>query len=224
MAMTPDGDLERVLNRPAARTAGAVCTAAALAAVAALVAWIVVWQGRGPAVLGYLGVWVAGWALMAVMGVYLMLGRTSAQRVLLIFWLVVAMTAVIAALAGQVYGSGWWTLPVPLWTVVVAVLAAAVVCAALLVAASVDRSPLRYASYVTVSVAVAVALAIVVNVIAQDVYWHRDIQQLGRYGLSERTRKILANLQVPVRLTCVYTATDESDARGTTSARRCWSC
>jgi hypothetical protein len=47
-----------------------------------------------------------------------------------------------------------------------------------------------------------------VNLIGQDLYAHRDLQQLGRYGLSERTRKILATLQTPVRLTCVYTSED----------------
>ncbi len=92
-----------------------------------------------------------------------------------------------------------------------AVLGGAVVAVALVVRASVDRSPLRYASYVTVSIAAALALVIVVNLIAQDsaLYWHRDMQQLGRYGLSGRTRRILATVQSPVRLTCVYTSTDE---------------
>ena len=212
--MRADSDLERVLNRPTARTAGVVCAAVALLAAAAVVVLMVLWQDRGALVLTHLGGWAALWVLMAVAGVQLALGSPNAQRLLLVFWLLVAVVAAIAALAGQVHGASWWTLPVPLSAVIAALLVAAVVCAALLVAASLDRSPLRYASYVTVSIAVAVALGITVNLIAQDLYLHRDLQQLGRYGLSERTRKIVATLQTPVLLTCVYTSADEA-TRGT---------
>lgn len=210
MAMTPGNDLERVLNRPAARRAGVVCAAAALMAAAAVVALMVVWRDRDPVLLTHLGAWAALWALMAAAAVQLALGSANAQRLLLVFWVLVAVVAAISALTGQVHGAAWWALPVPLWAVVAAMLTGAVVCVALLVAASVDRSPLRYASYVTVSIAVAVALAITVNLVAQDIYLHRDVQQLGRYGLSERTRKIAATLQTPVRLTCIYTSADEA--------------
>ncbi|MCJ7544403.1 MAG: phage scaffolding protein, partial [Phycisphaerae bacterium] len=210
MAMTPDSDLERVLDRPAARRAGVVCAGVAVLAAAAVVALMVVWPQHDPVLLTHLGAWAALWALIAVAAVRLALGSASAQRLLLVFWLLVGVVTAICALAGQVRGAAWWTLPVPLGAVLAAMLTGAVVCVALLVAASADRSPLRYASYVTVSIAVAVALAITVNLIAQDIYLHRDMQQLGRYGLSERTRKIVATLQTPARVTCVYTSSDEA--------------
>lgn len=213
--MTADGELERSLHRAGARAAGVVCAALALLGAAVLGALMFAWRDAGAVVLAYLGAWAALWVLMAVAGVQLLRGNAGAQRLLLVFWLLVAVVTALAALTGGLRGVGWWTLPVPLWLAASVTLVGAVVCVALLMAASAERSPQRCASTVTVSVAVALALAIVVNLIGQDPEFRvrRDVQQLGQYGLSGRTRTVLARVQSPVRLTCVYTSTDER-ARG----------
>ncbi|MCK4602618.1 MAG: hypothetical protein KAU28_09140, partial [Phycisphaerae bacterium] len=52
---------------------------------------------------------------------------------------------------------------------------------------------------------------LVINMIAQkeENYIRKDVELLGRYGLSDRTKKIASSVSSPIRVTCVYTATDE---------------
>ena len=205
---------ERMLKPAMARAAGAVCAILALAAAVAPAVMLLAGQMAGAAELVRLGwwvwVWAAMWLIVAGAGVQLFGRRAAAQTVSLVFWLLFAAAAVTAILAGLLWGTGWWPLPVPLGAASAVAMLAGLVAATMLVAASAERSPLRYSSYATVSLVAAAALAVAVNLIAQDLYVHRDVQQLGRYGLSDRTRKILATVKSPVRLTCVYTSTEEN--------------
>ncbi len=109
--MTPNGDPERVLNRSAARLAGAVCAFLALLGAAALMVLVIAWRGKDVQLLAYLSGWVVLLALMAVAAVQLSRGNASAQRLLLVFWLLVAVAAGLAALAGQLWGGGGGRCP-----------------------------------------------------------------------------------------------------------------
>lgn len=137
-------------------------------------------------------------------------GKTRAILYLLGYWVFSALVNLTAFVAGLLWGTDWSPLGSSMFYGVVPGLGVAIVITVLLVLSSVARSRLRYASYVTVSVAAALGLAIVFNMIAQTEYYRRDVETLGRYGLSERTRVILQTLKSPVRLTCVYTSTDEN--------------
>ncbi|MDY6912968.1 MAG: hypothetical protein SVT52_00700, partial [Planctomycetota bacterium] len=203
------------LNAPVARSVGAVHVTLGLlgVAVAVMLAFLVkpvesLAGYFGPAQLPYPALPVILGVLSAVMvvaGVQLLRKHSGALSVLLLINLLDLAGAIAIALAAAVWKESPWseavqTLP---RIVIRAILAAACV------RVPADRSRLRYASLVMVSIVAAVALTVVVNIIAQADYWRRDVQTLGRFGLSDRTKTIIRSLETPVRLTCVYTSVQQ---------------
>jgi hypothetical protein len=211
-----------VVGSSLARTAAVVCAILALVPAGGLVWFLWAHPVQGTGIQAYLVGWIVVFFLVAATSARLVRGSMGgasrrnlsrrgslAQQFLLVFWLLAAMASLLALLAASLWGFDWWPAPVSLPVVAVPMLVIALIAAVLLVLWSAERSRLRYASYVTVSVAAALGLVIVFNMIAQTEYYRRDVETLGRYGLSERTRRILQTLKAPVRLTCVYTSTDE---------------
>ncbi len=160
-------------------------------------------------------------ALVLVLGAgfQLVTGQTIGQRALLAFWLCLVIPAVSLILVVLLWGLPQWLMfgetdmqyagtykTVTLISVaIVAVFATGL--SVLLIRASKTKSRLRYSSLVIASIAAVVALVIAVNVTAQKEQYRASVETLGRYRASERTRKILSGVDVPLRMTCVYTAT-----------------
>jgi hypothetical protein len=170
---------------------------------------------------------IAGWVLWAclikiALGVALVViatrmlrGRCWAQQVLLVYWLLVLGDGILLLVGMMLSGEPeWWSTyfgwPMPVILLPVVALSGGVV--ALLFLASLGGSRLRYASMVDVSVVIALVLAVVVNLIAHSDPYRRDFETLGRYGLSDRTRRILADVDKKVAITCVYTSREEGKA------------
>jgi hypothetical protein len=84
---------------------------------------------------------------------------------------------------------------------------------AMLVKASSSSSRLRYATIVPTAIAAAIAALIAINVIAQGDYWRKDVESLGSYRLSDRTKQVLKAATQPIRITCVYTS-DKEKSKG----------
>jgi hypothetical protein len=63
----------------------------------------------------------------------------------------------------------------------------------------------RYGANVTISVAVVAAVVVVLNMLSFAAPYERNFETLGRYGLSERSRRILSEVDVPVHVWAVYT-------------------
>ena len=209
MAVRSSDKTYELLRSSMAPLVAAVCAVLALVPAAGLGWFLAAHPAQRAEMQAYMGGWIIVMCLVAAISVQLARGRAGAQRFLLVFWLLVAMVSLLSMLAGALWGLDWWTAPLALHVLAVPMLAISLIAVALLVACSTARSRLRYASYVTVSLAAAAGIVIVFNMIAQTEYYRRDIQTLGRYGLSQRTRRILQSIQAPVRLTCVYTSSDE---------------
>jgi len=153
-------------------------------------------------------------AAMAGMGAMLLRGRAWAQQALLAVWMLVAAYSVVLLLVYIMWDTpAWWKDVTEGWdlrAVVLPVLAASAIASAALVMASESKSRIRYASMVTVSVVVAVTVAIGINMVVQRPVekggfgWRKDIESLGKYGITDRTMKILDALDEKVKLTCVY--------------------
>ena len=232
MAMNDSSKLTEPLDALKARLAGSATSVLGLVATAAaaigLITYLTSAEARSEIVAYLLLLFVlAGMGLVG--GVQLLRGRAGAQQFLLVYWLGVSAAATIVtlsvilwrvpeAVASDLFGekvevvTAWAT---SLGVIVLALGAAATV---VLARASQPGSRQRYASVVTVSVAGALALVIVVNLISQyenperdrKNYVHVSMETLGRYGLSERTKQVLRDVKTPLRLTCVYTSTDEA--------------
>jgi len=209
MAVRSSDKAFELLRSSLAPLTAAVCAVLALIPAAGLAWFLAAHPTQRAEMQAYLGGWIIVFCLVAAISVQLARGRAGAQRFLLVFWLLAAMVSLLSMLAGALWGLDWWPAAISLYVVSLPMLAISLIAVALLVACSTARSRLRYASYVTVSLAAAAGVVIVFNMIAQTEYYRRDVQTLGRYGLSQRTRRILQSVQAPVRLTCVYTSTDE---------------
>ncbi|MCD6304091.1 MAG: hypothetical protein J7M21_03930, partial [Planctomycetes bacterium] len=219
------------LDEAKARLAGVVTMVLALAATAGSafgLIWYLTSSTARSEVVAYLSLLTA-FAVLGLIGAAQMLRRRSGwQQFLLVYWLAVGLAALIvllsvllyrvpAGLARQMGGTAQSLTP---WATLagIVVLALASLAVVLLVMASQPTGRQRYASVAVVSVAAALALVVVVNVLGQydnprrgrHNYIHVSMETLGRYGLSERTKKILDSVKEPIRLTCVYTSTDES--------------
>ncbi|MCP4374626.1 MAG: hypothetical protein GY794_00380, partial [bacterium] len=162
---------------------------------------------------------------VGICGICLMQQQIWAQRSMLIFWLIVSLSAVLTGVSALIWPE-WWSetslsklgSPTAPLIVVGAFVAGALMISLLITTA---RSRLRYASLVSLSVVLAITLTVTVNVISQRDYYRIPIESLGRYSISERTEKILTDLDEPVSLTCVYTGT--ADGRKATNFRpRVW--
>ncbi len=212
------------LDAVKARLAGAVALAVSLAATVGLGIWMIRLLG-GPAagaelagqmspVLGFVVIGLIAAAVLTI-------GRhVGAQQFLLGYWL-----AVVVAAIGSVLAASLWKIPadaagvfglapdsagkwLALGSLAILVLGAIIV--VLLTGASQPHSRQRYASMVIVSISFAVAAVLAVNMLAEKKPIHKSLESLGRYGLSERTKNILKDVKVPVRLSCVYTSTDKA--------------
>lgn len=198
------------LNKPFARLAAAVSILLGLLGVAGVLVYVLTHTAQ-PAGSTLMHVaWLILFALVVIAGTNLLRGCTMSHRLLLVFWLVTGLLAALTGLSTLLWAEpAWWKtfLELPLAAVVLPVLVLAGVATTLLVLASAAR--LRYASMVIVSIAAAVLLVVVANLIAQKDYYRKDIETLGRYGLSDRTKRILQDIHDPVQLTVIYTSTDE---------------
>ncbi len=206
---------ETLLNRKYAIAAGLYSAALGLLAAAGLIVLLAIDRDAGPAAFaGRLALLLLE-ALVIPAGIQLARGRTWGQQFLLVYHLAMVILALVGLLSAVLWGAPeWWESNVPLWAVGGGMLVLGGVAVVLLTASAGAGGRLRYGAYVAVSVAVAVALVVLVNMIAQKDYVRRNVEMLGRYGLSDRTRRVLAGIDAPVRLTCVYTATDElTDSR-----------
>ncbi len=230
MAMNDERTHNEPLDPARTRTAAGVATAlAALAAVGtvfALIAYLTGAEARFE-IVAWLIMLLIFCGVGALGGIQLLRGSRGAQQFLLVYWLGVAVVAVTASLAlifwrvpeglaealgGSVEGMTPWAT---LLAVALLVLSALVV--VLLTAASRENTRQRYASMAVVSVAVVLALVMAVNMLSQYEsprtgranYVHFSMETLGRYGLGERTKKILEGVDRPLHITCVYTAADK---------------
>ena len=205
MAMKPSLEPTESLDHAASRLAGLASVFFALLDAAGLIALMVATPALPAKTTALLVVLAAAAVLAATAGVQLVRGRPWAQRVLLVYWLIAAAAGAGVALTAVLWGAaGGWSQAVPLAAVAgPALVAAAMV--ALLVRASARGGRLRYASMVTVSVVVAVVLTVVINMIAQKDPIRKDVESLGLWALSDRSKAMLNDLDKPVRLTSVYT-------------------
>ena len=60
---------------------------------------------------------------------------------------------------------------------------------------------------VVISIVAATALLVVANIISDSKNYQRDVETLGRYGMSDAAEKILRRMDQPIRLTSIYTST-----------------
>ncbi|HUT01031.1 MAG TPA: hypothetical protein VM031_01150, partial [Phycisphaerae bacterium] len=221
------------LDETKVRLAGSAASLLALlgtaAAVIGLIAHLTGADVRSDVVL-YLLLLTAFAGAGVIAGIQLLRGRQSAQQFLLVYWLCVMVAAAVMTL-----GVILWKVPEPwakaispnatpaglagwvsLLGVVLLVLGGGAV--GLLAATTAPGSRQRYASMVLVSVGVALALVVAINLIGQyespntgrKNFVHVSMETLGRYGLSDRTKNVLRDVQKRVGLTCVYTSTDEA--------------
>ena len=220
------------LHLPTARAAGAVSLAVSLAGLAFAIAYLIVADGLGPVGAAAVVCELVLLGVMTTAGMALLLGRPWAQRVLLGFWLAVAVVALVA-LVGDLLGGAvsWWVRlpadadkaldsagkPLPLWGIwpppgaLAVTLVVTIATVWLVMAASAEATRLRYASMATVAIGAAAAVVLVVNMIAQKDYVRRTVETLGRYSLSDRSRQVLKKAKAPIRATCVYASSDKKD-------------
>jgi len=198
------------------RFTAAITTFASLAWAALL---IVVWSredaaaetllGRAlPSILAYQVLWMIAVVVVAGGSLCLLLKRRWAHGLLLgvlSLMMIGALTHVVGALLWQ--DVTWWSDSLPM-LVAVPVLVGTIACIVALVVGSAAKSRLRYGAVVIASVAVAVAIVVVVNLIAHRDYVRRSAETLGRFGPTERTKRVVESLDKDVRLTCAYTSTD----------------
>ena len=219
------------LDAGKARLAGAVASAVSLAATVGLSIWMIRLLG-GPSaeadLAGKMTPVLAFAAVGLIAGAALLIARNvGAQQFLLGYWLAVVVAAIGATLAASL-----WKIPEDLaglfgldaqsagkWAALgsLAMLVLGAIIVVLLTGASQPHSRQRYASMVIVSISFAIAAVLAVNMLAGKKPVHKSLESLGRYGLSERTKKVLKDVTVPVRLSCVYTSTDK--AKGTDEKR-----
>ena len=160
------------------------------------------------------GAYVAGWIILLafVIGasVQLLRGQVWAQRFLLIFWMLTAMACLLLVLSHVLSGMpSWWPGELNIWYVVLPAFVLSAAAAALLTLTAPPNTRLRYGTFSCVAVAIALTLVVVVNLIGQSDPIHVDLESVGSYGVSERTRTILAGVEQPITATVVYTSADE---------------
>lgn len=194
--------------------AAMVSVGLAMAGLITLIAYVSTHEGVATWVVAVVTIKMACLVALAGVGMALLRNRTWAQQTLLVVWLLVMAYSIVFLLVRLVWDDtpAVWKDNID-WPLLGVLLPAAIFSTAavvLLVLASADKSRLRYASMVAVSVVVAVTLAIGVNaVVHKDVKdggfgYRKDIESLGQYGISDRTIKILDALDEKITLTCVY--------------------
>ncbi|MHC4294670.1 MAG: DUF7088 domain-containing protein [Planctomycetota bacterium] len=215
MAINDSPRPAQLLNVKAGRWAGAISAMLSVAGIGAILSYLGNMPDRSVSLT------VAGAAIIVFLvittgaSVRLIQGRTWAQRFLLTVYLGILVGVVSIAAATLLWKSpAWWEAPFHITLVLVPAGAVIILAVLLLVEAAATGSRLRYATYVGISIAAAMALMIAVNMLAQVPrnYIRRDAETLGRYSLSERTKRILEPIKESARLTCVYTAMDDPEA------------
>lgn len=201
------------LNPFWSRLAGIASGVLALAGAAALLAYLLGTRALGSTGISTLAALIGAMALVVLASIQLVRRQEWAQPILLGFWLAMAVADVILGVTGMLYGiADWWAALTTLHPAAV-LTPLLVACAALvmaLVAASSGNSRRRYGSFVLVSIAAAVAVVVVINIIAQqrDNFFHRNVEMLGQYRLSDRSTKVVTAVNEPVTITCIYTSID----------------
>ncbi len=203
----PAEQLNENLSRPAAAASAVLAVLLAAAAVIAMFT-VKLASFQGWVLL------IGGAVLCAVavgVSIQLLMKQVWAQKFLLGFYLVVMLAEVTALVSAVLWGQPeWWKAGIHLAAVILPVLVLTAGVAGLLAAASAPNTRLRYGSMVGVTVGVVAALVMVVNLYAQKNYFHRSMETLGQYSLSERTKKVLSSVKDPLRFTVVYTSTDKA--------------
>jgi hypothetical protein len=175
--------------------------------------------GVAPQVLA--ATWFVGMGAVGVMAAYLLVGRRSAAFLLMAVWMIIATAGVLAAFAWLLGGSAPLGFPTA-WAIATVLLAifppAAIV--GLLIAAVPDSTRSRYASMVGVSVVAAVVVVVVLNMVSFRYGFEQDFEQLGRFGLSQRGRDIVRQVEAPMTLSVVYNTTSAPGADEQTRARQ----
>jgi len=209
MEMRKNAESDEMLQGPWTMCAGGASVATAAAAAVMLITNIPGDGQRFSAEMIWFALLMGLAAGVAVGGVGLLRRRIWAQRMMLAFWLIAASAAILTGAAAIVWRQ-WWSEAVP--ARLGSVGAWSLICGAAAVGASISvmlivsaRRRLRYASIVSLAAAAAVSLTVLVNIISQRDYYRVPIESLGRYSISQRTEGILADLDKPVSLTCVYT-------------------
>ena len=215
MAVVPSDSASRarsgreMLGAQPTRLAAMAAVVVGLAGAAILVIHMAGNRQQASELTAYQAIWAALLCATAVLALLLLAREVWAQQLLLTCSSLLAVAAVVHGLGALLWGGeSWWALGLPALKVVPAVGIGSAVCALLLMRASAPGSRLRYASVVTVSAAVAIALAATVNLIAQKDYVRRSMETLGRFGVSDRLKRVVESLDEPVTLTCAYTSTD----------------
>ena len=210
MAITADRERSlQALDSRFAPLAGIVSITLTLAGAAMMIVYLTTVTGPPSWVMAVGVIKLIGAAVLAGVGVKLLRLRPWAQQVLLVVWLIALAQSVVILLGWLLWGQpAWWNTYVT-WSLpalVIPMLAASAATSALLVRSAAPGTRQRYGSMVCISIVVALAVAVVVNMIAQNDYGRWDVQALGRYGLSGRTRTVLKAIDKDLRLTCVYTS------------------
>jgi len=225
MEVRLNSESDEMLHRGWTMLTGSIVLLMAVIAIAALAARMPSDGGRLSTSVVCFAAAMALAAGIGICGICLMQQQIWAQRTMLVFWLGVTVSAIVVGTSALVWPQWWRTTAVAALggivapALVVGVSLVGVLMASMLIAAA--RSRLRYASVVSLAVTAAIALTAIVNVISQRDYYRLPIESLGRYSISERTERILADLEEPVRLTCVYTGTGE-DRKGGDFRPRVW--
>ncbi len=153
--------------------------------------------------------WTAAFAVMALLGFFVILGKKQAFWITLAFWLVMTGSLVAQAFGGLLWGMKS-ILPSdqPVWAVIILIggISAGFVIIALQVLATAHGSRNRFGAMVGVSVAAAITVVIVINMIAFRYPYRQDFETLGRFGLSERTVRILEKVNQPIEISVIYAA------------------
>ncbi|MFP4139511.1 MAG: hypothetical protein ACLFVH_09135 [Phycisphaerae bacterium] len=207
MAVTQRDDAHGMIQPDNASRAGvAGLLGAAVLAVAPLVYMKLIPTDAIPqGVLLAVGLVLA--AIIAIGTVQVLRGVGWGQTLAVGLWIVVGcggLLVLVASLLGALpegWPAGWKT---SLAAAVLLVLGA--VETVLMHLASEPRSRQRYASTALVTTGEIFALLLVINVIAQTSYVRINAETLGRFGLSDRSRRVLENVDAEITLTCVYTA------------------
>jgi hypothetical protein len=228
MAMNSASDAPNML-RPAVAKAAAIASIVlgALAAATILALWVLASQGTTPSYAPWWSfpIFAALGAIVIILGVAFLLGREWAQPVLLAWFSAIAGAEVVQAIMYMLdKGGAAKVLPFSATIVTLICLAIIAITVGMIMlawSASRKQSRLRFASNVVVTIALALTLLVVANVVAQSAgnYWRKDLQLLGQYGLSERSRKVFKGVNEPVRLTVLYSTAEPNMAE---RASRVW--
>lgn len=199
-----------LLNRTGARTAGILSVVLAGMAAAAAAYGLLTLKASAPALNIAGAIALAVCVAVAAAGIALIRGKTWAQRLLLAVWLAV-LTGIVALWAAAILWPDWWPTAWPMFSILIPLAGLNLFAVGTLIWASAHRSRLRYSTYVSVAIAAAVAVVVVANMFSQVAYARRDIETLGRFSISQRTRKVLKAVNQPMRITCIYTGQDKKD-------------